>query len=299
MLSAISLFASFALTAHASALPSVKTEMLVSTEWLAAHLSDPNVVVLCVASDESFYSEGHIPGSRLVLLSEIIAVRESIPNELPSVQILRSVFERVGVTNDSRIVLYGERSGLLAARAYFTLDHLGVADRAALLDGGMEKWRSEQRPESKTVPAVTKSKLDAHVNPSVLVTADELKKMLATPQHNVSLIDARPAAEYTGDRLSEDVSHAGHIPGAAHLFWKDLVVEGDIPVLRPASQLQALFGNAGADHRQTVVSYCRTGMQSSLDYFVAKYLGYTARMYDASFYEWSRKNLPVEVGERH
>jgi thiosulfate/3-mercaptopyruvate sulfurtransferase len=78
------------------------------------------------------------------------------------------------------------------------------------------------------------------------------------------------------------------------LYWKDLLDDESLPVLKSASQLQQLFQNAGADRSGTVISYCRSGMQSSMDYFTAKYLGYTARMYDGSFYEWSRKGLPVE-----
>jgi thiosulfate/3-mercaptopyruvate sulfurtransferase len=273
--------------------PSSKDEMLVSTVWLAAHLADPDVVIVCIASDEDFYREGHIPGARLLRLSEIVVERDSIPNEPPSAQALRSVFERVGITAHSRIILYGERSGLLAARAYFTLDYFGLADRAGLLDGGIEKWRSEHRPESRDVPRISKSALEIHLNPGVLVTAGELNNLIANPKPSTTLIDARPQAEYTGERRSDQVSHAGHIPSAEHLYWKDLQDDESVPVLKSASELQQLFQNAGADRSGTVISYCRSGMQSSMDYFIAKYIGYTARMYDGSFYEWSRKGLPV------
>jgi thiosulfate/3-mercaptopyruvate sulfurtransferase len=296
--SAISLLALLAPVARASDSSPVRTSMLVSTEWLAAHRSDSNLVVLCIASDESFYNKGHIPGARLVRLSEITTVRDSIPNELPSAQMLQSVFEQAGVANDSRIVLYGERSGLLAARAYFTLDYLGLAGNAALLDGGIEKWRSEQRPESKRTPAIDKHELNVSLNPSLLVNTGELKTILANAHNKFSLIDSRPRSEYTGETLSQDLSHGGHIPGAKHLYWKALLVDSDVPVLKPVSELEALLENAGADHSGTVISYCRSGMQSSMNYFVAKYLGYTSRMYDASFYEWSRKNLPVEESKR-
>ena len=139
--------------------PAVRTEMVVSTEWLARHLKDPEVVVLCIAAGKDFYASGHIPGARLIQLSDIAITRDEIPNELPDAEHLRKVFEKAGVTKKSRIVLYGERYGLLAARGYFTLDYLGLADRAALLDGGVEKWKADRRPMSTAVPEVKASKL--------------------------------------------------------------------------------------------------------------------------------------------
>src|ERR1051325_7412045 len=136
-----------------SAAPPLRKEMLVTTEWLAAHLHDPDLVVLSVGSAPEFYSKGHIPNARQILLSEIAVTRDGIPNELPADAVLEKVFAAAGVGNGSRIVLYGERSNLLAARAYFTLDYLGLAQKAALLDGGVEKWRAEQRPLSTEATA--------------------------------------------------------------------------------------------------------------------------------------------------
>jgi thiosulfate/3-mercaptopyruvate sulfurtransferase len=109
-----------------------------------------------------------------------------------------------------------------------------------------------------------------------------------------ALIDARPLAEYSGERLSENVEQAGHIPNAHSLFWKELLSDDEIPQLRPEKELRRLFENAGAQPDREVITYCRTGMQSSFDYFIAKYLGYSARMYTGSFYEWSRAARSVE-----
>src|SRR5579859_1044699 len=134
--------------------PRVRNEMLVSTGWLDAHLHDADLVVLCIADDDGFYSAGHIPGARLIRLSEIATTRAGIPNELAAVSQLQRVFQQAGIDNLSHIILYGERSGVLAARAYFTLDYLGLADHAALLDGSIEKWRAEHRPENAEIPRV-------------------------------------------------------------------------------------------------------------------------------------------------
>ncbi len=276
-------------TAHAK----VKTEMLVSTNWLAEHLKDPDLVVLCVAGAPEFYSNGHIPGSRLVRLQEIAITRDGIPNELPPASELKQIFQAVGVTNRSRIVLYGERSGMFAARGYFTLDYLGAGGRAALLDGGLEKWRAENRELSTRIPQVKTTALTVRLNPAVLTRTSDVQNVVSH-QSYARLIDARPADEYLGTKLSEDVSSAGHIPGAAGVYWMKFLESAANPVLRPESELRQMFEAAGAPSGVRVVTYCRTGMQAAFDYFVAKYLGYNAQLYDASFYEWSRKDLPVE-----
>lgn len=126
----------------------VRSEMLVSTDWLSARLNDPKVVILHVARERDHYDKGHVPSARFVAWGEITATRDGIPNELAPVADLQKLFERLGVGDDARIVLYGDNSGLSAARAYFTLDYLGHGDRAALLDGGLEKWQSERRTVS-------------------------------------------------------------------------------------------------------------------------------------------------------
>src|SRR5579872_589188 len=132
--------------------PRVRTDMLVSTNWLDQHLKDANIVILHVSRDRKAFDEGHIPGARFVALSDIAITRDGILNELPPAATLKSVFERAGVSDDSRVILYGDTSVLPATRAYFTLDYLGHGDSAALLDGGLPKWTAEMRPVEKAAP---------------------------------------------------------------------------------------------------------------------------------------------------
>jgi thiosulfate/3-mercaptopyruvate sulfurtransferase len=280
---------------HGSSEPKLRKEMLVTTEWLAAHLNDRDLVVLSVGATPEFYSQGHIPGARQILLSEIAVTRDGIPNELPPVERLQTIFAAAGVSNHSRVVLYGERANLMAARAYFTLDYLGVAEHAALLDGGVDKWRAEQRPLSHEAVEAKGATLKIAPRPAILVDTAAMRKLA---EQKVALIDARPAKEYTGEQLSEDVQKAGHIPGATSLYWMDMLVSRENPVLRKESELRQMYAQAHAAAGQPLVTYCRTGMQSSFDYFVAKYLGYEPTMYDASFYEWSLKDLPAETSPK-
>ena len=272
----------------------VSNQMLVSTEWLAEHLSDADVLVLCVAGAPGFYSRGHIPGARLLNFNDIVVTSNGVPNQLPPAEQLKKAFEAAGASDLTRIVLYGERSGLLAAHAYWTLDYLGVADHAALLDGGVEKWQSEGRPLSQESAQITAGHLSVFPNPSVMISAAELEKLLKSPPNTVTLLDARPDSEFTGEKLSEEATAAGHLPGARSLYWKRNIESSENPILRRDSELRTMYEELGASAERPLITYCRTGIQSSFDYFVAKYLGYKAQMYSGSFLDWTKRGLPVE-----
>jgi thiosulfate/3-mercaptopyruvate sulfurtransferase len=279
--------------------PKLRPEMLVTTGWLAEKLSEPDVIVLCIDSTPEFYSKGHIAGAKQIKLEDIAVTRDGIPNELPPVETLKHVFEAAGVSNSSRVILYGERLNLLAARAYFTLDYLGVAARAALLDGGLEKWTAERRPLSTEIPQSKTATLVVSPRPEILVDIKTMRELSQKKPGSATLLDARPTKEFTGEQLSENVAKAGHIPGAKGLYWMDMLVSRQNPVLKPEAELRRMYSEVNAKADQPLVTYCRTGMQSSFDYFVAKYLGYDPSMYDASFFEWGKKDLPTETAAKH
>jgi thiosulfate/3-mercaptopyruvate sulfurtransferase len=279
--------------------PALRQELLVSADWLSAHLQEPNLVVLCIAQDAHFYERGHIPGARLVRLTDITEERDGVPHGLPSVEKLQAVFSSAGVNDDSKIILYGERLGLLAARAFFTLDYLGRADHSALLDGGLETWKREGRALSIEIPAVSKGNFTSQPRREILIDLEGMRSLSrAAAGNNASgavVLDARPPEEFSGLRFSQDVPRAGHIPGAACLYWMELLESRENPVLKPLAELRRIYSAAGARRSTRVVTYCRTGMQSSMDFFVARYLGYSAGMYAASFFEWGRTDAPVQL----
>jgi thiosulfate/3-mercaptopyruvate sulfurtransferase len=263
--------------------------LLVSTEWLAEHLNDPAVVVLQVGRDEAEYGAGHVPGARFLPLGSIIVERDGVPNELPEIGALTEAFQRVGVSDESHVVVYGDLGGLAAARAFFTLDFLGHP-RVSLLDGGLEAWQVEGRHLSTEPATVQRGSFTPRPVPSRVVTARWVQQRLGDPQY--VLIDARPTPQYTG----EDAGglRPGHIPGAQNIFWRTALRSDDDLRLKDAETLRAMYAAAGAASGKTVVTYCRTGMQASHAYFVARYLGYDALMYDGSWVDWSRREeLPV------
>lgn len=270
--------------------PAVRSELLVTGDWLAGRLDDPGVVVLHVAPDRSGYDRGHIPGARFLPLSAIVVERDGMPNELPSVEHLDSVFEAVGVSDDA-LVVYGPP--LAAARAFFTLDHLGHGDRTAPLDGGLERWVAERRLLTTEAPAVARGRFTPRPMSERLVDAAWVSERLDAP--GVVLLDARPEAEFAGDVAGAGIPRPGHIPGAVNVFWQRMIRSPEDPTLLGPEGLRALVREAGVEAGDTVVAYCRTGVQASVAYFVAMHLGYETRMYDGSFIDWSpREAVPVE-----
>jgi thiosulfate/3-mercaptopyruvate sulfurtransferase len=269
----------------------VRTEMLVSTAWLEQHLNDRGLIVLCIGRDRSQFDSGHIPGSHFVRLDDLVEQSPDSLNELPPVADLLATFESLGVGDGSRIVLTDEAGGVLAARAYFTLDYLGYGDHASLLDGGSKAWIAELRRTSKDEPPAARAQFSPHVHPEIVVSTAQMRQMSLSAGSGLSdyiLLDARPFAEYMGVVNSESVPQAGHIAGSQSLYWKNLIRSDANHRLLAPRELQRQFMHSGVEPGKSVVTYCRTGMQSSFTYFVAKYLGYRASMYDGSVYEWVR-----------
>jgi thiosulfate/3-mercaptopyruvate sulfurtransferase len=271
--------------------PAVRSEMLVSTTWLEQHLDDRNLIVLQIGRDRGQFDAGQIPGSRFLRLDDLVEQRPDSLNELPSVADLRETLEGVGVGEQSRVVLMDDSGGVLAARAYFTLDYLGLGDHAALLNGGLAAWIAESKRLSKEPAKVTRGVFVPHIHGEILISTSQMRRLSAAADQGSReyvLLDARPVAEHTGVVESEAVLEAGHIEGSRSLYWKRLVDAGGNSRLLDAYQMFREFEDAGAAPGKAVVTYCRTGMQSSFTYFVAKYLGYRAAMYDGSVYEWVR-----------
>jgi len=272
------------------------SKLLVQTGWLAAHLNDSNVVVLHVAPNRTSYDAGHISGARFLPLSDVAVTRNGIPNQLPTVDAMKIAFERVGVGDKSRVVIYGDMSGLFAARAYFALDYLGHGNHAALLDGGLEKWKAEHREVSTAAPAFKAVNLTVKARPELVADLAAMKQIVAG--NKTTLIDARPPDEYSGTKAGDGVPRAGHIPGAKNVFWMDNLASKDNPVLKPAPEMLAKYEAAGVKRGKNVVVYCRTGVQASHDYFTLKLLGFNPVLYEGSFFEWSNApGTPIETSK--
>jgi thiosulfate/3-mercaptopyruvate sulfurtransferase len=273
------------LPASAARAQAAHPEMLVTTEWLAAHLNDPKVVVLHVASKQSDYDAGHIPGARFLDTNDFIDRESPLSTELPSPEHLKAVFEKLGVGDNTRIIIYTTAWYPAAGRAYFTLDYIGHGNHTALLDGSIQRWRSENRAISKDPVAAAKGSLTLHVHPEVRAMLENVKKVSQSSTSAV-LVDSRPESRYKD----------GHIAGSAHLFWEDTTVNGTKdPTLLPPAKLREILASRGIKPDQQLITYCEVGLQASHTYFIAKYLGYNAAMFDGSIHQWSHVEMLTVV----
>lgn len=266
--------------------PSVNDSLLVNAAWLHGRLADPDLIILHADRTRTTYDAGHIPGAQFVALADY-TVNQPLSTELPPLDPLRALVQRLGIHPTSRIVITGEP--LPAARLFFTLDYLGLGDRAALLDGGLEGWRGAGRALSTSAQAVRPGTFEPRPFAGLVLSADSVNVLRLTPA--VALVDARAPDEFDGSRPDTALARRGHIPGSTNLEWTRLM---DGPRLRPAGELRQMLERAGAGPTDLVVTTCGTGYRASMLYFVTRYLGYRVRMYDGGWVEWNRRtDLPA------
>jgi len=278
------------LFAFLTALADPNTHMLVSTDWLAQHLHDKNLVVLHAHWTRGNYKKAHIPGARFLWMEALAKNTPDRSTELPTAKDAAVVLRDLGMNKDSRIVVYFEGQNVtMTTRMIMTLTYLGLGNQVALLDGGFEAWKSEGRPVTNEIPKVTPGTYVPVLHPEVVTDADWVMKHLTDPK--VTIVDARSTRFYDG---SSPVSGGvrGHIPHSVSIPFSSI---GDSTnrILSPDA-LSALFTKAGVKPGNTVVTYCHVGQQATLVYFAARYLGYNAKVYDGSFEDWSDRELPIE-----
>lgn len=269
--------------------------ILVSADWLAKHIDDKNLVLLHIG-DKKEYDAGHIPGAQFVQRGDFSTPpgEGKLILQLPPVEQLKATFEKFGVTDNSRIVIYFSNKQITpATRVYFTLDYLGLGGKTSLLDGGVDEWTKLGKSLTAEVKTVTPGKFTPRPNAALVAEAAWLKDNLASPK--VAVIDSRLSNFYSG-KDNAGMPRAGHLPGAKNLPFPTLMVSDADMKLKDRDSLKKLLQEAGADNGKTVVTYCHIGQQATLGYFVAKMMGYNARLYDGSFDEWSRnESWPIEV----
>jgi thiosulfate/3-mercaptopyruvate sulfurtransferase len=272
----------------------IRQSMIVSAEWLAQHLKDDSLVLLQVGEQAEF-TGAHIPGAQFIQLSDISTPRgQGLALELPDIAQLKTTFEKLGIRDKSRIVVYFGKDWVTpTTRVFLTLDYLGLGDRTSILDGGLPAWRAEGRPVTTEVHTPARGNFTPRPNKQIVVDAVWVNANLNKP--GVMILDARASKFYTGEEVGR-MPRGGHIPGARNIPF-DSVVE-DSNKFKSVETLRQLFNAAGVKPGDSVTTYCHIGQQASLLYFVARYLGYDAHLYDGSFEDWSHHpELPVEKSD--
>ncbi len=269
--------------------------LLVSAGWLAANARSPRVVVLHIARDQADYNQGHIPGARFIQAPKLWTTTG--PGvELPTVAYLDSLFESVGVSTNSRVILYGE--AWTTPRAFLALDYLGLGDQAAILDGGLAAWKALGQPVSTEAVTSAAGTIDPKPRGDMVVDAAWIEQHLNDPK--VALVDGRSPEEYAGSVDVERLPRYGHIPGAKNLPWDQTYSDGAGALnglqsnLVDAKRLAALMTAAGVTDAKQIVTYCTVGLRASHLYFIARLLGHHPKIYDGSIRDWSPRNeLPL------
>jgi thiosulfate/3-mercaptopyruvate sulfurtransferase len=272
--------------------PKLNDSLIVTTDWLTKHLHDDALVLLQVGEKDEFMSS-HIPRAQFIQLADISTPRgQGLTLELLAVDQLKDTFEKLGVSDNSRIVIYFGKDWVTpTARVFMTLDYLGFGDLTSILDGGLPAWRAEGKPVTADLIEPKKGSLTPHPNSKLVVDAAWVKNNLDKPE--VRILDARAPQFYTGAEQGR-MPRGGHIPHAKNIPFSSLVEDSNNK-FKSASALRDLFNAADVKPNSSVATYCHIGQQASLLYFVARYLGYDAHVYDGSFEDWSKRTeLPVE-----
>ena len=283
-----------ALVVATSSVAAQRESMLTTPAWLAQHLSDPNLVILH-AGPKPDYDTAHIPGARYVTLNDVSAprVEGGLTLEMMTAEDFRKALASFGVSDNSRIVVVFSGTSITSAtRIIFALDTFGLGDRATLLDGGMTGWKSGGNPVTTEVPAAKTGTLSPLKMRPMVITADDVVAKLKQP--NVSVVDGRTDAFYSGTQTGGNQASphkTGHIDGARSVPYVSLVDENQN--LKSKADLEAAFTNAGVKPGDTVVGYCHIGQQATAMLFAARSLGHPVLLYDGSFEDWSRRDLPV------
>jgi thiosulfate/3-mercaptopyruvate sulfurtransferase len=262
-------------------------ESLVSTEWLAQHLGEPDLVVVdsswfMPASGRSGHDEylaAHVPGARFLDIDEASDRSNPAPHMLPSADSFVEAMERLGIGSDDRIVVYDNSPIRTAARGWFMLRHFGARE-VAILDGGFQKWLAEGRPTESGEPSSRSARFEA-IERDEVVTKQQLLAGGGLPW-----VDARGKGRFEGSEPDPRPGvAAGHAPGSRNLPFASLYREDG--TFKPAEELKCLFAEAGIDPSRPFVASCGSGVTANSVIFAAHLIGNDdTRLYDGSWSEW-------------
>ena len=262
-------------------------DSLVSTEWLAQHLGEPDLVVVDSSwhmpasrrSGRHEYLAAHIPGARFLDIDEVSDRSHPAPHMRPGAEDFAAAMERRGIGRDDRIVVYDNSPIRTAARGWFMLRHFG-ATHVAILDGGFQQWLAEGRPTESGEAEPRSARFDAATRDEVVTKA----QLLAG--NRLPWADARGKARFEGSEPDPRPGvGAGHAPGARNLPFASLYREDGR--FKPLEEIARLFEAAGIDPAQPFAASCGSGVTANSLIFAAHLLGNDqAKLYDGSWSEW-------------
>ncbi len=271
-------------------------ETLVSTDWVAQHLNDPNVRIIEVDPDTTAYAQAHIPGA--VGWNWETELQDQLRRTLAGKEQFEALCSRAGITPDTTVIVYGDNNNWFAAWALWQFKIYGHKD-VRLMNGGRKKWIGEGRPATAEVKEYPRTQYKAQ-EPDWSLRAKRDQVMQIVERRGANLVDVRSPDEFTGKviappGLNETAQRGGHIPSAVNIPWA--MSCNDDGTFKSPEELKSLYEGRGVKPNQDTVAYCRIGERSSLTWYVLKYLlGYpNVRNYDGSWTEWGNLiDAPIE-----
>ena len=276
------------------------THCLVSTDWLQARLTAPNLMILDASyflpnqnrNARAEYAQAHIPGAGFFDIDEIADRSSSLPHMLPSPECFASAAGALGISNDTHVIAYDNNSFMASARLWWTFRIFGHR-HVSVLDGGMARWRAESRPVSNEASKPAPMTFHATFRGELVKSLTEVLELSGTG--SAQILDARSAGRFAGTEPEPRAGlRSGHIPGSHNLFFKELIAP-DSGCMKTPEILGPLFQAAGIDVHTDVVTTCGTGVTASVLALGLYLLGNeNAAVYDGSWTEWgSRADTPV------
>ena len=254
--------------------------LLVDSDWLATHLAAPDLRLLD-ARDADDYAQAHIPGAAHLELPTITTAVDGVPGMLVDPESFAATMQRLGVGDDSTVIVYDSNWGLPASRILWALTYYGHT-RVALLNGGWDAWSDQGLPTTAARPTPSPARFTPRPNPQHLAQLSWLQDHLHDP--NLVILDTRAAGEVA----------AGRVPNAVHWDWMSAVPAGSWEAARPTDELRAELAALGVTPDKEIVTYCRSGVRAAHTYMVLRSLGFPrVRNYDGSWLEWSHRVLGI------
>ena len=272
----------------AQAAPKNLARAVVQPDWLEKNLDDPKVVVVEVSTEPGIYERGHIRNAvKITWHTDLV---DTVNRDVVSAANFQKFAQAAGISQDSTVVLYGDKNNWFAAWGAWIFNLYGAKD-VRILDGGRIKWEKDGRALTTAVTTKTKGNFTStRLDKTMRATLLQDIIPVAKKRVKVDLIDIRSADEYSGKIFApagfqELAVRAGHIPGAINVPW-GLNVNAD-GTFKPVADLKKLYADKGVDGKQPIITYCRIGERSSLTWFVlSEILGYDVKNYDGSWTEY-------------
>lgn len=252
--------------------------MLVSSEWLNAHLDDPNVVIVDTRPKVS-YMYGHIPGSISLAVDQLIKINEHGAHLAPEPQDVLHVLGNLGIDSSKTVVVTGEVMDPSVARVAWTLEYLGHKN-VKMLDVGLTYWQSQGRPLSKAQKKIVPTQFTPYMRTEMRIEAQELQNLVGKS----IILDARTPQEYFG----------GHIPRSILVPFTDGLGQSGF-LFDSKESLARLFAQKQITVQDQIICYCMHGHRASSLFYQLKIAGFEqVRLYDGSFIDWYSRRLALE-----